>query len=133
MLILGVIYNPDNDSAVPVFIDTLVKASAQLGTLIGQFWFGFLADRYGRKRMYGIELLIIMVGTVGASFSANLERGLSIYAVLAIWRIFMGIGIGGDYPLSAIITSEYAGKKYRGAMMVRFVPFSSISSFFLLL
>jgi PHS family inorganic phosphate transporter-like MFS transporter len=118
MLILGVVYSADNNFTVPVYVDTLVKASGQVGTLIGQLFFGYLADRYGRKRMYGIELMIIMVGTIGSAFSANMAKGLSVYAVLGIWRFFMGVGIGGDYPLSAIITSEFAGKNYRGAMMV---------------
>jgi PHS family inorganic phosphate transporter-like MFS transporter len=30
----------------------------------------------------------------------------------------MGIGIGGDYPLSAVITSEFAATRIRGRMMV---------------
>ena len=34
-----------------------------------------------------------------------------------IWRFIMGFGIGGDYPLSAIITSEFANVRNRGAMM----------------
>jgi PHS family inorganic phosphate transporter-like MFS transporter len=29
----------------------------------------------------------------------------------------MGIGIGGDYPLSAVISSEFAATKIRGRMM----------------
>jgi len=29
----------------------------------------------------------------------------------------MGIGIGGDYPLSAVITSEFASTKSRGRLM----------------
>jgi len=31
---------------------------------------------------------------------------MSITGLLIFWRVLMGIGIGGDYPLSAIITSE---------------------------
>lgn len=30
----------------------------------------------------------------------------------------MGVGIGGDYPLSAVISSEFAATKIRGRMMV---------------
>jgi MFS transporter, PHS family, inorganic phosphate transporter len=29
----------------------------------------------------------------------------------------MGVGVGGDYPLSAVITSEYAPKRSRGRLM----------------
>jgi PHS family inorganic phosphate transporter-like MFS transporter len=37
--------------------------------------------------------------------------------MLIMWRLFLGIGIGGDYPLSAIITSEFANTKNRGGLM----------------
>jgi len=37
--------------------------------------------------------------------------------MLIMWRLFLGIGIGGDYPLSAIITSEFANTRNRGGLM----------------
>ena len=44
-------------------------------------------------------------------------NGLTIVGMLIIWRFLLGVGIGGDYPLSAIITSEFANTKNRGAMI----------------
>ncbi|CAF0869862.1 unnamed protein product [Brachionus calyciflorus] len=121
MLMMGCVYFKDapghEKNRVPVYIDTLVKASGQIGTLIGQLLFGILADHLGRKRMYGVELMIIIVSTCASALSASTVSGLSVFAVLAIWRIFLGLGIGGDYPLSATITSEFASTKRRGAMM----------------
>jgi hypothetical protein len=38
-------------------------------------------------------------------------------AQVCIWRFVLGIGIGGDYPLSASIASEYASTKWRGAFV----------------
>ena len=35
--------------------------------------------------MYGIELLIMLVGTVGASLSSNLESGVSLFVILGLW------------------------------------------------
>jgi len=29
----------------------------------------------------------------------------------------MGVGIGGDYPVSSVITSEFAARRIRGRMM----------------
>jgi hypothetical protein len=87
------------------------------GTVIGQVCFGALADIVGRKRMYGLELIIIIFATLAQALSSN-SPSMSIVGVIIFWRVIMGIGIGGDYPLSSIITSEFATTKWRGAMMV---------------
>ncbi|KAJ2799269.1 hypothetical protein H4R20_004505 [Coemansia guatemalensis] len=120
-LIMGYVYYADAQGSAanttPTKIDMWVKGSTQLGCIIGQFLFGYLSDRLGRKRMYGVELLIIIVCTIGGSFAGNTARGLSVYWVLFIWRFVLGIGIGGDYPVSAVITSEFATTKNRGAMV----------------
>jgi PHS family inorganic phosphate transporter-like MFS transporter len=102
---------------LPGIIDTSVKASGIIGVIFGQLVFGILGDRLGRTRMYGLVLAIMIIGTFTSSFSASTVSGLNVFGVLIIWRIVLGIGIGGDFPLSAIITSEYANKRYRGAMI----------------
>jgi len=61
-----------------------------LGAIIGQIVFGFISDRLGRKRMYGFELIIIIICTFGSAFSGTLEFGLSTISVLTIWRLFLG-------------------------------------------
>lgn len=113
MLMMGCVYYQNEPgsqkNSVPVTIDTLVKASAQVGALIGQLGFGYLADRNGRKRMYGIELMIIVVCTCASALSATTVSGLSVFAVLSIWRIFLGIGIGGviKNAIKHILISSY--------------------------
>lgn len=81
--------------------------------------FGYLADVLGRKKMYGTELLIIVFCTITSSLAANTAspNGLTVIGMLIFWRFLLGVGIGGDYPLSAIITSEFANTKNRGAMI----------------
>jgi MFS transporter, PHS family, inorganic phosphate transporter len=87
-----------------------------VGTFVGQLLFGWLADVYGRKRMYGIELLIIIIGTFGQVLAGQ-ARGINIFNVLIFYRFIMGIGIGGDYPSSAVISSEFSNVKTRGRLM----------------
>lgn len=75
--------------------------------MIGQVVFGFLADKYGRKKMYGVELLLLISATLGVVMSSEgAEGSMNVFAWLIWWRIVVGIGVGADYPLSAIITSE---------------------------
>lgn len=67
--------------------------------------------------MYGLELMIMIVATFGSAMSASTVSGMNVVVMLSIWRFILGVGIGGDYPLSAVITSEFASKKHRGMMI----------------
>ena len=102
--------------SMPSSTTTLLKVSTSVGTVIGQVGFGCAADILGRKKIYGTELIVVIVTcilqcTIGAS------PGVNFVAVLTFYRIIMGVGIGGDYPLSSIITSEFSTTKWRGAIM----------------
>lgn len=66
--------------------------------------------------MYGLELILIIFSTLAHALSSS-SPSISIIGVIIFWRVLMGIGIGGDYPLSSIITSEFATTRWRGAMM----------------
>jgi PHS family inorganic phosphate transporter-like MFS transporter len=114
---IGLVYNQGANKGKLTNSQNLgLNVATPVGTLIGQLLFGWLADVYGRKRMYGIELMIIIVGTIGQAVAGQ-APAVSILGVLIFWRVFMGIGIGGDYPLSATITSEFAATRIRGRMM----------------
>ncbi|EMC99269.1 hypothetical protein BAUCODRAFT_396872 [Baudoinia panamericana UAMH 10762] len=102
--------------AMPAAADTAIKVATGAGNVVGQITFGLLADIIGRKRMYGIELLIIIWSTLANALSSHSE-GLSIVGVIIFWRVAMGVGIGGDYPLSAVICTEFASTKWRGAIV----------------
>ena len=80
--------------------------------------FGVLGDIYGRRKMYGLELIILIIGTVGVLMSStgyvplNKLSGIqpetvdwgsygsmNIQSWLLLWRFVTGIGIGGDVSL----------------------------------
>jgi len=113
-LMLGYVYGKGGKLSVNQ--DLGVKVAAPVGTLVGQLLFGWLADVVGRKKMYGVELMIIITATFAQALSGQ-GPAVSIIGVLVVWRFIMGIGIGGDYPLSAVISSEFASTRIRGRMM----------------
>ncbi|KAH9945215.1 inorganic phosphate transporter [Epithele typhae] len=93
-----------------------IKIATPVGVLLGQLLFGWLGDKLGRKRIYGVELLIIMVATFAQALCAP-AVGISFVGVIIFWRFVMGIGIGGDYPISAVISSEFSSVHIRGRVM----------------
>ena len=105
--ILGMVYWQQTDSGeLPTNVSTALKAATSGGAVLGQIGFGWLADVIGRRKMYGVELAIIILATLAQSLSAP-SAAMTMTGLLVFWRVVMGIGIGGDYPLSAVITSEY--------------------------
>ena len=66
--------------------------------------------------MYGLALIIMMLSSFGCGFSVCTSRNCVLVS-LALFRFVLGFGIGGDYPLSATIMSEFANKRTRGAFI----------------
>ncbi len=89
---------------------SLLNSATLAASAVGALVFGRIADILGRKKIYGYEVLILAAGAIASAFAPN-------YTFLLISRIVLGIGIGGDYPVSATIMSEYSGKKSRGKMV----------------
>ena len=51
-------------------------------------------------QMYGVVLMIIMTSTLGSALCGD-SFAVSVTGSLILWRVILGIGIGGDYPMSA--------------------------------
>jgi PHS family inorganic phosphate transporter-like MFS transporter len=70
----------------------------------------------------GVELMVIIVATFGQAISGS-SPTVSVLGIIMTWRLILGIGIGGDYPLSAVISSEFAAAKTRGRLMTAVFAF----------
>jgi MFS family permease len=88
----------------------VIGATALVSAAIGSAVFGRIADVFGRKYIYGFEVLVLGAGAIASAFSPNLWW-------LIGFRFVLGLGIGGDYPVSATIASEFAGAKVRGRLI----------------
>lgn len=72
-----------------------MKAALSLGMVVGQLVFGVLGDAWGRKAIYGKELLITLFGTLMIVLLP--WKGLSHEAIVAwisVFRVISGVGIG---------------------------------------
>jgi MFS family permease len=87
-----------------------VTGSAILGAFIGAFAFGRIADVIGRRTVYITVAAIMVAGALASAFAPSF-----IYLVAA--RFVLGLGIGGDYPVSAVMMSEYSNRNDRGRLV----------------
>jgi len=88
----------------------LLNSTMLAAAFLGAFVFGRFADVAGRKRVYWMVAAIMVVGAVGSALSPS-------YWVLIAFRFLLGFGVGGDYPVSAVLMSEYANRKDRGKLV----------------
>jgi len=102
----------------PPLLRGLVNAAANIGNIVGQLSFGYLGDVFGRRFVYGNELIIGIVGLVMIISLPNSIPTAKLKMIwLFCWRLVLGIGIGGDYPISAAIVAERSNLKRRGQQL----------------
>jgi PHS family inorganic phosphate transporter-like MFS transporter len=94
----------------------VLKAAANIGCVIGQITFGLAGDVFGRKAVYGIEMIVTTIATV-IIIAGPLSLGVKLFTWITVWRIILGIGIGGDYPMSASVVADRANLRRRGTMV----------------
>ena len=85
---------------------SLITGTALVGAAIGALIFGELA-RKGRKKFYGVDVLILGIAAFAQIFAVN------VYLLIII-RLILGIGVGADYVLSPVIMGEHSNAKDRG-------------------
>jgi MFS transporter, PHS family, inorganic phosphate transporter len=107
---LGIVYWDQPGVSLPQMPDNLDVALSTVtlaGVMPGQIGFGIAADIWGRRKVYGLKLIILLFATVSvATASSGVESSMSVVGLLLFWRFILGIGLGGGYPLSAVICSE---------------------------
>jgi len=104
-------------SAISTDIGYALNAIALIGLIVGQIFFGLMGDRFGRKRMFVLTLLFMAIFSLLTGMTIG-EGTEAVITCLCIFRFCLGIFIGGDYPLSGVLISEFSNTKNRGLLVV---------------
>ncbi len=88
----------------------VLNSTMLAAAFVGAFVFGRYADVVGRKRVYWLVAAIMIAGALGSALSQS-------FWMLIAFRFLLGFGVGGDYPVSAVMVSEYANRKDRGKLV----------------
>jgi MFS transporter, putative metabolite:H+ symporter len=81
------------------------------GMLVGALLAGMVADRFGRKAVFQITLLLFSLTTLLCAAAWSV-------ASMAFFRFFVGVGLGGELPVACSLLSEFIPTKFRGRYVV---------------
>src|SRR5690606_1652072 len=85
----------------------LANSAYLVGAVAGALFFGWLTDRWGRKRLFSITLGVYLLATAGTAFAWDLPS-------FALMRFFTGAGIGGEYSAINSAIQELIPARRRG-------------------
>ena len=91
------------------------------GMVVGTFAFGRLADIYGRRKIYFVNLLIFAFGAIIAGLMSN-------YILIGVFMFIAGIGTGAEIPLGDTYISETMTKRNRGRRLALVYTIGVISA-----
>lgn len=89
----------------------IIGSAGLVGMALGAVIAGAAADRFGRKAVFSVTLLIYSVATGLCGLAWNYES-------LLVFRFFVGFGLGGELPVAATLMTEYSPPAVRGRFMV---------------
>ncbi|HEY4794420.1 MAG TPA: MFS transporter [Mycobacterium sp.] len=101
----------------------MVTAASLAGILVGATALGGLADTYGRKKMFIVEMIIFAVFLVGLTVAPN-------FITMVICLFGAGIALGCDYPTAHMVISESIATSMRGRLVLSAFAFQAIGAFF---
>ena len=99
----------------------VVAAASLFGILIGATTLGGLADRYGRKQMFIVEMVLFGIFTVLLTLSSS-------YPLVVVALVGIGLALGCDYPTAHLIISESMPSRIRGRMVLGAFAFQAVGA-----
>ncbi|ORY04798.1 MFS general substrate transporter [Basidiobolus meristosporus CBS 931.73] len=88
---------------------TYIKTVWLVGALIGALGFGYVSDRYGRKKTFLMTIIMYSFFTIVTAFSVN-------YPMFLVFRGLTAIGVGAEYTAVNATIAEFIPAKYRGGV-----------------
>jgi MFS family permease len=85
----------------------LLGSLTLVASAVGGLVFGVLADRFGRRKALMASILIYSVFTAACGLATGV-------AMLAVFRVFLGLGMGGEWASGASLVSETWPAEHRG-------------------
>src|SRR4051794_19898724 len=90
-----------------------------VGMALGATLGGLLADRFGRRQVFALTLLVFGIATGAAALSWSV-------GALLVFRFLIGLGLGAELPVASTLVSEFAPSRLRGRVVVALEAFWAV-------
>ena len=105
---------PANDPATSLIGVLLTFAIGFLARPLGSILLSPLADRYGRRRMLSLTIILMGVGSLIVAVTPPFAAvGILAPIMLLVARVIQGISTGGEFQGSAVFLTEHASARRR--------------------
>lgn len=95
---------------------SLIGSIGFLGMAIGASLGGLLADKFGRRHIFALTLLVYGLATGASALVGSV-------AALIVLRFLVGLGLGAELPVASTLVSEFAPRAIRGRVVVALEAF----------
>jgi len=85
-------------------------AAAYIGSWLGTLVFGYYTDRFGRRAVFVLNMVVFIATSVFCALSPT-------FVTLLIARFFVGVAIGMDLPTAGAMIAEFASPARRGRLL----------------
>lgn len=99
----------------------IVTAAPLAGIMVGAIALGGLADIYGRRRMFVVEMLVFAIFLVGLAVAPG-------FGWLVLFLFGMGVALGCDYPTAHLVISESIPSRDRGKLVLGAFAFQAVGA-----
>ena len=99
----------------------IVSAAPLAGIMLGAITLGGLADTYGRRFMFVVEMLVFAIFLVGLAWSPS-------FYWLVVFLFGVGLALGCDYPTAHLVISESIPSRDRGKLVLSAFAFQAIGA-----
>ncbi|WP_080791996.1 MFS transporter [Corynebacterium pacaense] len=98
---------------------SLLGSIGFVGMALGASFGGLLADRFGRRHVFALSLLVYGLATGASALSVSL-------IMLMALRFIVGLGLGAELPVASTLISEFSPRRIRGRMVVLLEAFWAV-------
>lgn len=104
---VGVVQLKQQFGLTPLWVGS-VTAIMAFGAMLGAIFGGWYTDKIGRYRMFLLDLVFLVIASLGAAVSVNLP-------MLLAFRFLMGVGVGLDFPVALSFIAEFVNERRKGS------------------